>query len=400
MTKRSNQNSNKTVYFSACGIGLGHVGRLKPVVRWMHELGYNVSLTGYGYSLDQVRNDKYPIHEVPAIQFYEYPNGSFNSLKTSLLGGYLSLKFMRQAIAEYKLMTKYKPDLMVLDTRYSTLFAAKKYKMGVAPDMPIIFITNQLGAILPTPRQLGGISGLEKSSSYLNIRIIGMANHVLVHDLPPPYTISTTKYQPPDWLKYRFKFIGFIIRNTPDQLPERKLLREKYTDDDKPLIFAPLAGPTVAREELMHLIIKALKKFDGKVIISVGKFGSNLDKKYGNVHVKGWLDDRFEVLKASDLTISRPGLGTLTDFIRFGVPSILVPTINHPEQQHNAESVQRLGAGRLLDQPKLNEKNLMPMVHDILTNKKLKRSTLKMQNVMEKNNGLKNIKKLILSKLE
>jgi uncharacterized protein (TIGR00661 family) len=393
-------NTKKTVYFSACGIGLGHVGRLKPVVRWMHEKGYNVSLTGYGYSMDQVKNDKYSIHLVPEMPFYEYPNGSFNSLKTSLLGSYLILKFMRQAIAEYKLMIKYKPDLMVMDTRYSTLFAAKKYKMGVAPDLPLIFITNQLGAILPTPRQLGGIDWLEKGSSYLNIRIIGMADHVLVHDLPPPYTISTTKYQPPKWLQYRFKYIGFIIRNSPDQLPERKILRYKYTDDDKPLIFAPLAGPTVAREELMHLIIKALKKFDGKVIISIGKFGSNLDKKYGNVHVKGWLDDRFEVLKACDLTIARPGLGTITDFMRFGIPSILVPTMNHPEQQNNAESVQRLGAGKLLAQPRLSEKNLMPMVQDILTNKELKKSTLKMQQVMEKNDGLKNIKKLILSKLE
>jgi UDP:flavonoid glycosyltransferase YjiC (YdhE family) len=329
-----NTNHKKTVCFSACGIGLGHVGRLKPFARWLHDEGHNIYFTGYGESLDQVKDDKFKVHSVPDIKFYENPDGSFNSVKTSILGSYLIMRFMKQVKEEYNYLIKYKPDLVVSDTRYSTVFAAKKYKMGNVPHMPIIFITNQLSAILPSPREMGGISWLEKVSSYLNVRIIGMADHVLIQDLPPPYTISTTSYTVPEWLQYRFQYIGFIIRKTPEQLDDKKILREKFGVGDEPLIFAPLAGPIVARKQLKEMLKNGLKDFDGKVIISMGIYGGNIDKDYGSVQIKSWLDNRFELLKAADLTIARPGLATIGDFLRFGIPSILIPTLNHPEQLH------------------------------------------------------------------
>ena len=164
--------NKKTIYFSACGIGLGHVGRLKPFARGMFEEGHKVYFTGYGESLNQIKNDKFTVHAVPDIKFYERPDGSFNSTKTSILSLYLIVRFMSQVKAEYNYIYKYKPDIVVADTRYSTVFAAKKYKMGYAPDLPILFITNQLSAILPTPRALGGIACFEKFFSYRNIRII------------------------------------------------------------------------------------------------------------------------------------------------------------------------------------------------------------------------------------
>ena len=356
--------------------------------------------TGYGESIAQLKDDKFTVHRVPEIAFYENPDGSFNSTKTSILGAYLLTRFLKQVKVEYNYIYKYKPDIVIADTRYSTVFAAKKYKMGIAPEMPILFITNQLSAIMPTPRQLGGISWFERIFSYLNIRIIGMADHVLVQDLPPPYTISTTTYEVPKWLQYRFQYIGFIIRKTPEDLPDRERLRKKYTDDDRPLVYAPLAGPIVARKQLMVLLRNALKNFDGKVIISMGMFGNKLDKKYGSVHVKSWLEDRFEMLKAADLTIARPGLATIGDFLRFGIPSILVPTLNHPEQMHNAKSVKRLGVGNLLEQQHLTEKSLTTMIHELLDNPKVKSATKKIQKLMIKHDGLKKVRNIIRSKLE
>jgi uncharacterized protein (TIGR00661 family) len=351
----------KTVYFSACGIGLGHVGRLKPFARDMFEEGHKVYFTGYGESLNQIKNDKFTIHAVPDIKFYERPDGSFNSTKTSILSLYLVVRFMSQVKAEYNYIYKYKPDIVVADTRYSTVFAAKKYKMGY-----------QLSAILPTPRELGGIEWFEKISSYLNVRIIGMADHVLVQDLPPPYTISTTTYEVPKWLQYRFQYIGFIIRQTPEALADRKVIRARYGVNDEPLIYAPLAGPIGARKQLMEILKKALKNFEGKVIISMGMYGSDLDEKYGSVHVKSWLEDRFELLKAADLTIARPGLATIGDFLRFGVPSILVPTLN---------------------------KSMTEMISRLISSPSVKKSSEKMQKIMIKNDGLKKVKSIIASKL-
>jgi UDP:flavonoid glycosyltransferase YjiC (YdhE family) len=389
----------KTVCLSACGIGLGHVGRLKPFARWLHNEGHKIYFTGYGESMDQLKDDIFPQYRVPDIKFYENPDGSFNSNKTSILGIYLIFRFMSQVKMEYNLLLKYKPDLVVSDTSYSAVFSAKKFKMGNAPEMPIIFITNQLSAILPSPRQLGGIDWMENAFSYLNVRIIGMADHVLIQDLPPPYTISTTTYKVPEWLQYRFQYIGFIIRTTPEQLPERNKIREKFVVGDEPLILVPLAGPIVARKQLMRMLRDELKDFNGKVIISLGMFGSNIDKTYGSVQVKGWLDDRFELLKAADLTIARPGLATIGDFLRFGVSSVLIPTLNHPEQLHNAQSVKRLGVGDYIEQDDFTGNELKEKIDGILESSSVKKSCKKMQDVMIENDGLKKVKSIINEKL-
>ncbi len=391
--------NKKTVYLSACGIGLGHVGRLKPFARWLAKSGHNIYFTGYGEALNQLQEDNFPVHSIPEIKFYENPDGSFNSQKTSVLGSYLILRFMRQVKEHYNYLKKYKPALVVSDTSYSAVFAGKKYKMAFAPDLPIIFITNQLTAILPSPRKVSGISWFENMFSYLNIRIIGMADHVLIQDLPPPYTISTNTYPIPEWLQYRFQFIGFIIRKTPEELPGREALREKFGVSDQPLIFAPLAGPIGARMKLLELLKTALKDFEGKVIVTMGLYNNNINKQYGSVQVIGWMKDRFEVLKAADITIARPGLATIGDFLRFGTPSILIPTINHPEQRYNANSVERLGVGRLLDQQNVNKKGLEQMIQDLLDDTTVKNATSKMQKVMITYDGLKKVKSIIQSKL-
>lgn len=391
----------KTIHFSANGIGLGHVGRLKPFARWLHKEGHKVYFTGYGESLDQLKFDKFNVHRVPEITFLENSDGSFNSIKTALLTFSFSLVFMKQASLEYDYMAKNKPDLVVSDSRYSTLFAAKKYIQGSKPDLPLIFVTNQLKAILPSPNR-GGFSWLEKGSSYLNVRMVCWADPVLIQDLPPPYTISTATYDPPDWLKDKFDYLGFINLKTPEELPDSKLLKEKFgvEADDRPLIYAPLAGTIVARKQLMELLKKNLKNFDGKIIISMGMFGKKLDQQFGNVRIISWLDDRFELLKAADITIARPGLATVGDFLRFGKPCLLIPTLNHPEQYQNAESIERLGVGKLLNQRNLNEKNLNKNIQFLINSENVKKSTKKMQNIMKKYNGMKKLKAIILEKLD
>ena len=103
-------------------------------------------------------------------------------------------------------------------------------------------------------------------------------------------------------------------------MPDKKTIRQKLGFDDEKVIFAPIAGPIGARIQLKELLKKSLKNFDGKVIITMGMYGSNLKKKFGSVEVIGWLDNRFEMLKAADITIARPGLATIGDFLRFGIP--------------------------------------------------------------------------------
>jgi uncharacterized protein (TIGR00661 family) len=85
----------------------------------------------------------------------------------------------------------------------------------------------------------------------------------------------------------------------------------------------------------------------------------------GNMIVYDWLPNRFEILKACDLVISRAGLGTITHAICYGKPLLLIPTPSQTEQVSNANSVAKLGVAKVLDQRSLNYSYLISTLQEM-----------------------------------
>lgn len=73
-------------------------------------------------------------------------------------------------------------------------------------------------------------------------------------------------------------------------------------------------------------------------------------------HVSGYVD-AVAAWSAADLAITRGGTGTLAEAAFHGVPLIMVPLPESAEnhQWHNAMTVQRAGAGRVVEQEKVEE---------------------------------------------
>jgi len=97
------------------------------------------------------------------------------------------------------------------------------------------------------------------------------------------------------------------------------------------------------------------------------------DISISNVKIVPFLDNMLGVLKFSDVVVSRAGASMISEITVSGVPSVLIPspyvTANH--QYKNAKTLEEAGASILLEEDKLNAKNLIFSIDSILKDKKV-----------------------------
>jgi UDP:flavonoid glycosyltransferase YjiC (YdhE family) len=86
----------------------------------------------------------------------------------------------------------------------------------------------------------------------------------------------------------------------------------------------------------------------------------------GSLIELGWAENKFDILNACDLVISRGGHETLMQSICYGKPSIIIPVPNHPEQYGNARRAQGLGVANAIHQKSLNGEMLPLLVEEML----------------------------------
>lgn len=81
-------------------------------------------------------------------------------------------------------------------------------------------------------------------------------------------------------------------------------------------------------------------------------------------------DEIGEAYMKADLVISRSGAHTISEIIALQKPSLLIPIpwVSHNEQYENATMVKNLGLGVILDQERLNSKNLVDTIKYCFSN--------------------------------
>jgi len=181
-------------------------------------------------------------------------------------------------------------------------------------------------------------------------------------------------------------------------LPEKMALRKKLgLPENKPIIFAPISGPPKERAYFTGLLRQICSKFphDYQIVMSLGYPNVKAQTPVnGNMMVHGWIQNRFEYLKACDVVISRGGHGTLSQSICYGKPTILVPTPSHTEQFNNAEKAVELGVTEIITQEDLNKQTLLSAVQKLLTNK-YQQNSQQLQTKIQDWNGLEIATKII-----
>jgi len=384
------------VYFAPCGIGLGHVGRIIPIAKKLLDDKTEVLFSTYGEGLEYVEHEKLPLATAPSIDFQAKPDGTID-FKRSLVkpGPFLAVfTLLKQVNAEIKLIENFKPDVVVSDSRASSLLAAKILRI------PRICILNQFQTVIPRTKRF---LRLAKLADFISLTLIGKiwasANLVLIPDFPEPYTICAGNLNIPENYRKKVKLIGPIIEKNPNDLPSDKELRKKLKLPlDKTAVFVPISGPLKERTFLTVILEKIFREFpeEYEVVMSLGCPETQEEPiRYGNLTIHEWIPNRFEYLKACDLVLSRAGHGTITQCLCYGKPMILVPTPSHSEQLYNAQQAENLGVARIVPQGKFNRDKLVKEMRHVLDSDMQKVLKEAQKEVLE-NDGLKNAVKTIL----
>jgi UDP-N-acetylglucosamine--N-acetylmuramyl-(pentapeptide) pyrophosphoryl-undecaprenol N-acetylglucosamine transferase len=353
------------VYFAPCGIGLGHAGRCIPIARKLQAA--ETVFSSYGEGANYVRQEGLPLVKAPPIWFQVKPDGSVDFRQTAVNPGpfFAFFTLLKQVDFEVGAIQHFKPDVIVSDTRMSSLVA------GSILRIPRICILNEFQPIIPRRTHYLRLAML---ADFITLAIIGKMwtskNTVLIPDFPQPYTICEGNLNVPKSFRKNVRLIGPILPKHSDELLSKEELRKKLgLPPDKTFIFAPISGPTLEKAFVTDILMKILPKFPEEYEIAMSYGYPSADTKpvkRGNVTVYKWLSNRFEYLKACDVVIGRAGHGTITQCMCYGKPMILVPTPNHTEQLSNARQAEKLGIAQVILQEWLSKEKLLQKVRQCL----------------------------------
>jgi UDP:flavonoid glycosyltransferase YjiC (YdhE family) len=387
------------VYFAPCGMGLGHVGRIVPIARRLMAKKAEVTFSTYQEGIRYIENEKLPLIKAPALGVQVKPDGSIDFRRTAINPGpfIASFTILQQINAEIKFIENFEPDVVVSDSRASSLLAARLLKI------PRICILNQFQVRVPRRRHHLFLARIADSVTLTLIgKIWTSGNTVLIPDFPSPYTISIGNLNIPKSYMKNVKLIGPILEVHPRELQSEHDLRKKLgLPTDKPVIFVPISGAVKEKAFLTGALRRILLEFpeDYEIIMSLGYPNTdNTPERHGNKTIYKWIPNRFEYLKACDLIIARAGHGTITQAMCYGKPMILIPTPGHTEQLNNAKQAQDLGVAKILLQQELSKEKLRLTIQRILGSDMPKGLKLIQEEAL-KNDGLENAVNTIIGEI-
>lgn len=354
------------VYFSPSGMGLGHVSRCVPIAHEVQRLGGDVMFSTYLEGIDYLSKFGFTVAEAPEIYLETNHTGSIDLKATVSTRGFSALwTLMEQIRFEVEKMQAFKPNLVFVDTRVSTIMAAKMLRL------PCVLVLNQF---LPrAPRETD--TNFWKLVDGTVMTVLGwmwdLSDRLIIPDFPEPYTISLDSLRAPRRYGAKMDLVGSIMGFKPENSVDASTIREELGLDDQVLIYAGISGPRPERMPLIRILAPIFSRFPDKyhVVMSMGNpHGGNKPKRVGNVTLIPWIDDRYAFLNACDVVISRGGHETIMQSIGYNKPSIIIPMPRHPEQYGNARRAMEIGVAEALHQRDVSKKSLIKRIEHLLEN--------------------------------
>lgn len=121
------------------------------------------------------------------------------------------------------------------------------------------------------------------------------------------------------------------------------------------------------------------------------------DDKEKKIIIKKFIYNMEEVMKAADLVVCRSGALTCTEIAEVGVASILIPfpfaAENH--QLYNAQTLQNVNAGVIIEEKGLTESLLIKAIDEIISDDNILHTMSENSKKLRKGNPIENIKEEI-----
>lgn len=134
-------------------------------------------------------------------------------------------------------------------------------------------------------------------------------------------------------------------------------------------------GSTTMTTKLKEIIPKFNdKKYQVLIITGKSYYENYQDLKINeNIKIIPFLENLINLLKDTDLIISRAGASTIAEITSIGLPAILVPSpyVTHNHQYMNALELEKNGACKIIEEKNFSYETLIPEIDKILTDDNL-----------------------------
>jgi UDP:flavonoid glycosyltransferase YjiC (YdhE family) len=345
------------VHVAVCGIGFGHASRSLPIIRRLLARGHDVTVTSYGDGLSYLKASGVEVNAVTGVDYGRSPDGGVSVRWTILRNLLLPLKVSHQILQEMALIERWRPEVVLSDTRASAVIAARA--LGV----PVLTLLNQYRTAIGHRKHQRAV---EVANALIDLvpRVWNLSEKVLVADYPPPYTISSRNLSLRESEVRKVEFVGPVFGVRRDEYPEREEAKRSLGfRPDEPLVCVLTTGPASERKSFRERVLGALEGIaDLQVLFSLGEPGSGGKQVRGKHSIVTWLEDEHLALSAADVVISRAGQTTVLKSIAFGCRMVLIPVLDHAEQTGNAASAASKGLAVVVDQRDLNPDSLRSAV--------------------------------------
>ncbi|MDD6224598.1 MAG: undecaprenyldiphospho-muramoylpentapeptide beta-N-acetylglucosaminyltransferase [bacterium] len=138
------------------------------------------------------------------------------------------------------------------------------------------------------------------------------------------------------------------------------------------IVMGSLGSTTMNKKLKDTLPLFATKEYE--VVFITGKNYCDEYKKIKtstNVKIVPYLDNMAQVLKKTDIIVSRAGASSIAEITALGIPSILIPSpyVTHNHQLKNAQALKKQRAAFILEEKDYDGEKLVAMIESLLTNK-------------------------------
>jgi uncharacterized protein (TIGR00661 family) len=366
------------LFISCSELGLGHVSRIIPLGKLLAERGHELIFFSGGIAYQLLSREFENVHPCTPVAWYESSFGVIASASVLNIlfplprynyeNDRLEIKSSNTAETIHRYydlrrhILRIKPEIVIADGDMHALRLAHRWRI------PSVYITN---VIRPSYR----FSSLLIPGERFTERYVKKCNRIIVPDNPKntlcEYSIGDIDHI---GIRNKIEFVGSFR----DMTSERGL--ENH-------IFASISGPLGTRAKLARMIIPILLRLKTKSIVSLGNPNNKAARKHGNCEIYNWLnrEQRDYYMKNAEIVIFSGGHGTCFEVIKYGKPSICIPT--QPEQMGNARKMQELKCSISVEK----KTQLRPAILEIERKRELyKKNVGKMREYCRKFEGVKN----------
>lgn len=368
-----------------CGIGMGHTSRTLALARKFAENGDEVLFATYGSGF-QTLNDHsdFDVVKLPEIKFYG-SSGELNLKYTARKSIDAPFIFLKSIYHESRIIKEFNPDVVVSDSHYSVPITCKV--LGI----PCVLVSNDLCP------DFKNVYHNDRTMDYLEnglqrfIKDVSkLCQSIIIPDIQNSWEI-------PPKIRDRVKYTGPILKMDAKIMASKEELRRRFGFEKSEKIVMVTVGGSEFGNKLLDLACQAAPDLVCDRLILVTGPQINIDHKESSSRIicKKYLEDMMEWMKLSDLMVSLAGHTTCMEIASLGIPSVLIPIENHPEQLKNAMKMRKYGIAHIENMGNLNSKKLSNYINQALDDPDLKEGSSNTQKIFSQYNGTLNALKII-----